>query len=56
MRWNALLDCQTIYITNWATLMKICKENCNKIDAEIYQQKVSNISQKKEMLKNYQND
>ena len=38
----------TSYITNWATLIKLCEENCNKIDTGIYQ-KVSNISLKRNL-------
>ena len=48
-----MIDCLTRNIINWAILMKICEENSNKIDAEIYQ-KVSNIFLKRnveELLK-----
>lgn len=46
VRWNTIFDCLSIYLKQWATLMKVCEENREAID-KLVSTKVSNISIKR---------
>lgn len=42
VRWNTLSDCFEVYLSEWPKILKICEDNRNKIDNEIYE-KVTNM-------------
>lgn len=46
VRWNSVADCLQSYLDNWSTLLKVCEEHRDAIDANIAA-KVSNIAMKR---------
>ena len=46
VRWNTLADCLHSYLDNWATILKVCDEHRDSIDA-IVARKVQDLSIKR---------